>query len=126
MISIKQKGDFKKTERFLKTIKEKRDYVETLRRYGQAGVEALEAATPKDTGVTAGSWSYEVVQSKKGYTIYWRNSSQNEGANIALLIQYGHATGWGRYVKGIDYINPTIKKVFEEMADTLWKEVQQA
>lgn len=125
MIEVKHRGSFRKAEKFLKTMS-KRDYMATLRRYGEMGVAALERATPKDTGVTAGSWSYEIVHEKESYTIYWRNSSTNKGENIALLIQYGHGTGWGGYVKGIDYINPALKQVFDEMAEALWEEVQTA
>lgn len=125
MITVKHSGSFRKAEKFLKKMN-KRDYMATLRKYGKQGVEALEEATPKDTGITAGSWSYEIEKSNDGYAIYWRNSSKNKGENIAVLIQYGHATGWGAYVKGIDYVNPALKKVFDDMADALWKEVETA
>lgn len=125
MITVKHTGSFKKAEKFLKTMS-KRDYMATLRKYGQQGVMALEEATPKDSGVTAGSWSYEIQKENEGYVIYWRNSSRNQGVNIALLLQYGHATGWGAYVKGIDYINPALQQVFKDMADALWEEVKQA
>lgn len=125
MITIKHSGSVRKAERFLKEMS-KKDFLATLRRYGQLGVEALEEATPKDRGVTAGSWSYSLVRQNDGYTIYWSNSSKNKGENIALLLQYGHATGWGSYVKGIDYINPALKDVFAEMANALWEEVQTA
>lgn len=125
MIIIKHSGNFRKAERFLKKMNQ-RDYLSTLRQYGQQGVDALELATPKNTGVTAGSWSYEIKHGENGYAIYWKNSSTNRGMNIALLLQYGHATGWGSYVKGIDYINPALQKVFKEMADALWQEVKQA
>ncbi|MGM9583753.1 MAG: HK97 gp10 family phage protein, partial [Phascolarctobacterium sp.] len=43
--------------------------------------------------------------------------------NIAIILQYGHGTRTGGYVTGIDYINPAIKPVFEEMANAAWKEV---
>lgn len=125
MITIKHKGSFKKAEKFLKTTS-KRDYMRTLRLYGEQGVLALQEATPKNTGITSESWKYEIVKNEKGYAIYWTNSSTNDGVNIALLIQYGHATGWGAYVEGIDYINPALKKVFDDMAKALWEEVQQA
>ena len=39
------------------------------------------------------------------------------------MLQYGHGTKNGGYVKGIDYINPAIKPIFEAMASELWKEV---
>lgn len=125
MITIKHNGDFKKAEKFLKTMN-KRDYMATLRRYGEQGVAALREATPKDSGITADSWSYEIKKDNKGYTIYWNNSSINRGINIALLIQYGHATGSGAYIEGIDYINPALKQTLSDMANELWREVEQA
>ena len=125
MITIKHNGDFKKAEKFLKTMN-KRDYMAILRRYGEQGVAALREATPKDSGITADSWSYEIKKDNKGYTIYWNNSSINRGINIALLIQYGHATGSGVYIEGIDYINPALKQTLSDMANELWREVEQA
>lgn len=125
MIEIKHTGSFRKTEKFLKTMS-KRDYTATLRKYGELGVAALAEATPKDSGITAASWSYELAKEDGYYTIYWKNSSRNDGANIAILLQYGHATGAGVYVKGVDYVNPAIKSVFDQMATELWNEVQSA
>ena len=122
MIRFKHRGDFHNTETFFNRIL-KRSYIDILRKYGQAGVEALAAATPKDTGETAASWSYEIVQTRNGYSIFWTNSNVNQGVNIALILQYGHGTGTGGYVRGIDYINPAIRPVFDEIANAAWKEV---
>ena len=61
MISIKQKGNFSKTEKFLKKSFGK-NYLNVLEKYAQQGVAALSAATPVDSGVTATSWSYEIIQ----------------------------------------------------------------
>ena len=47
----------------------------------------------------------------------------NKGVNIAIILQYGHATGTGGYVQGLDYINPALKPIFEELAEKAWKEV---
>lgn len=125
MIEVKHTGSFRRTERFLDKLS-KKNYMAALRRYGEKGVEALAEATPRDTGRTAESWSYTIVKQDEGYAIYWKNSNVQNGANIALLLQYGHATRQGAYVRGIDYINPALKKVFKEMADELWKEVREA
>ena len=122
MIRFRHRGDFHNTETFFSKIT-KRSYIDILRKYGQAGVEALAASTPKDTGETAASWSYEIVQTRNGYSIFWNNSNVNHGANIALILQYGHGTGTGGYVRGIDYINPAIRPVFDEIANAAWKEV---
>ena len=67
---------------------------------------------------------YEIVEEKGRTSIYWRNSNVvNEWANVAILIQYGHATRNGGYVQGRDYINPAIQPIFDQMADDIWKEV---
>lgn len=122
MIKFVHKGDFKKTEEFLKRNKDL-DIRTILNAYGQKGVEALSENTPKDSGKTAESWSYEIVKTRKGWSIYWRNANVNQGIPIAILIQYGHGTGTGGYVQGRDFINPAIRPVFDEIADEVWKEV---
>lgn len=123
-ITISQKGDFSKTLKFLNSKKRLRDTVTPiLEFYGQQGVEALKANTPRDTGKTAESWSYKIEHDDYGAKIIWSNSNTNKWANIAVLIQYGHATRNGGWVEGIDYINPAMKGIFETMAQNLWKEV---
>lgn len=122
MIRFKHSGDFNNTERFFKKATEA-SYLRILEAYGQAGVEALASMTPSETGKTASSWGYEIVQTKSGYSIYWTNSNVNNGVNIALILQYGHGTGTGGYVQGIDYVNPAIRPIFETMANEAWKEV---
>lgn len=95
-----------------------------LRRYGKEGVEALELATPKDTGKTASSWSYEIETTDDGYNLVWNNTNMAEpGMPVAILIQFGHATKSGTYVRGIDYINPALSPVFQKIADNILDEV---
>lgn len=122
MIKVKQKGDFAMTEKFLKKAFG-RNYLVVLEKYAQQGVAALSAATPVDTGLTAISWSYEIIQNDNGYSITWNNSNIQNGVNIAIIIQYGHGTRNGGYVQGRDYINPALLPIFEAMADAAWKEV---
>lgn len=122
MIVLKNKGDFSKTTNFLKRIT-KLDYKSILSKYGKMGVDALAKATPIDTGLTASSWSYEIVEDDGGATIYWKNSNVVKGVSIAVILQYGHGTGTGGYVEGIDYINPALRSIFEGIAGDAWKEV---
>ena len=122
MVKWTVKGDFKKTSDFLRGIKERRQY-RILEKYAQKGVEALQEATPKRTGLTASSWSYEIEQNSKSIVISWINSNFNQGVPIALVIQYGHGMPNGGYVKGIDYINPAMQPIFDELSDMVWKEV---
>ena len=80
-------------------------------------------ATPKDTGLTAGSWSYDIIQKKNSISIVFNNSNIQNGVPIAVILQYGHATNNGGWVEGVDYINPALTPLFEELVDEAWKEV---
>lgn len=123
MITIRQKGDFKKTEKLLKKSFG-RDYRQILEKYGKLGVEALSAATPVDTGATASSWYYEIIQNESSLSVVWKNRNIVNGINIAVILQYGHATRNGGYVEGRDYINPALQPIFDELANAAWKEVR--
>ena len=122
MIQIKHSGNFNKTENFLNRMKNF-NIQQILRKYGEKGVEALAAATPVRSGETASAWGYEILGGNGSYQIVWTNSNINQGYPIALLIQYGHGTGTGGYVQGIDYINPALRPIFEQLASDAWKEV---
>ena len=125
MISVTTTGDFANITKFLNKMS-KRDVRSILNRYGKRGVDLLQEATPIKTGKTASSWRYEISSSGGDYEIHWLNDNVNNGVNIAIILQYGHGTRRGGYVAGIDYINPVLQQVFEEMAEELWREVVQA
>ncbi len=121
-ITFRHKGNFSKTEKFFHALL-KRDYLNVLDRYGGIGVAALSAATPKDAGITAASWNYEISHNKNETSIVFTNSNVNDGVNIAVILQYGHGTRNGGYVAGRDYINPAIQPVFDKIAEDAWREV---
>lgn len=124
MIRFKHRGSFDKTEKFLKKNLKLDDAAKRiLAKYAERGLVALKAATPVDTGKTANSWYYE-IESQNGTTkIVWKNSNVVNGIPIAIILQYGHETGTGGYVQGLDYINPALKSVFESISEELWSEV---
>ena len=122
MITFAQKGDFSNLTRFLERAKNA-VHLGMLDKYGREGVATLAAATPVDTGVTANSWGYEIVRKNGAVSIVFKNSNIQNGVPIAIILQYGHATGTGGYVQGRDYINPAIQPIFDRIADEAWKEV---
>lgn len=95
-----------------------------LNKYGKRGVEALASATPKDTGKTAVSWSYEITHDRNGSTISFLSSNIQNGVPIAVILQYGHGTRNGGYVQGRNYIDPAIQPIFDDIVNEAWKEVQ--
>lgn len=125
MIEIVSSGSFNRTENFLKRIL-RGDLFSVLSQYGQAGVNALANATPVDSGLTAASWTFEVIRTKTSWEIVWRNTNVVAGRPVAILLQYGHGTGTGGYVTGRDYINPAILPIFDKIASDVWKVVTSA
>lgn len=122
MIEFSMKGSFDKTFAFLK--RNRKLNLSDFEKFGQAGVDALRQATPKDSGLTADSWYYEIVDSNGQLAIQWLNSNVVDGwCNIAVILQYGHATGTGGYVEGRDYINPALRPIFDKIAKRAWEEV---
>lgn len=122
MITVTCKGDFNRSRSFLKRLL-KLDIKQILDKYAQMGVEQLRAYTPKDSGNTADSWGYEIEVSGNRKSIVFTNDNINKGVPIAIILQYGHGTRNGGYVQGIDYINPALDAIFQELANEAWEEV---
>ena len=122
MIRLTHKGDFSKTKQFLKKMNSS-TLRTVLNRYGQKGVEALAAATPVRTGLTANSWYYEIEIKNGMYSISFFNSNIQNGVPIAIILQYGHGTRNGGWVQGRNYIEPAIQPIFDQIVKDLWREV---
>ena len=114
MITFTEKGNFNNTERYLRKLKEGELYA-FLGKYGSLGVNALSNATPKESGETATSWYYTIKTRKGYYSIRWHNRHEEDGVNIAVILQYGHGTRNGGYVQGRDYIMPAIRPIFDQI-----------
>ena len=126
MIEFEQRGDFKKLTNFLERSKE-RIGIGLLDKYGKMGVAALSIATPKDSGKTAASWYYK-IQNENGVAVlqFCNSNLGDDWCPIAIILQYGHATGTGGWVEGRDYINPAIQPIFDQLAAEAWREVTQS
>ena len=122
MIRFRHKGDFSKTTDFLNRAKNGIN-ASIFDQYGQLGVAALSSVTPVDTGLTANSWYYKIEEKKGSVSIGFYNSNSQNGVLIAILLQYGHGTNNGGWVEGVDYINPAIQPIFDEIVNNAWREV---
>lgn len=114
MFSVSSRGNYGKTTAELKKLAQATN--SDLDSFGKMGVDALRQATPKDTGETASKWQYRIVRSGRRTSIEWYNTHSPYGTPVAILIQYGHGTGTGGYVQGVDYINPAMRGVFDKIA----------
>lgn len=124
-VSFNQSGDFNNTEKFLNAMAHL-DIRSFLNGMAKEGIAALANATPVDTRLASNSWGAEVSQSRSGYAITWTNMDVENGFPVAIMLQYGHGTGGGGYVQGIDYINPALTPIFDKFAQDMWKAVTSA
>lgn len=122
MISFKHKGNFLKTTRYFESVSKAANPAK-LEKYAERGVAALQAATPVDSGLTANSWYYKILNSKGRITISFNNSNIQNKVPIAIILFYGHGTRNGGWVEGRDYINPAIQPIFDQIAKDAWREV---
>jgi hypothetical protein len=122
MIRFKVSGDYSKANKYMTRVQHAVKNID-LTKYAERGVAALVSATPVESGKTANSWYYTIEKDSKSATINFNNSNIQNGVPIAIILQYGHGTGTGGWVQGRDYINPAIQPVFDEIANSAWKEV---
>lgn len=122
MIRVKQKGNFSKAKKYLVNVQKLTKHID-LDTIAKEGIKALETATPVDTGLTAKSWTYEILKKSGKTVISFTNANIQNGIPIAIILQYGHATKNGGWVEGRDYINSSIQPIFDSMLDKMWKEV---
>lgn len=120
-IVFESQGDYRKTNSFLRKLL-RRDPMHILQKYGELGVQRLAEATPKDTGTTSKSWSYEIRRSGDDYALIWNNSNFAEWVPVVILLQYGHGTRGGTWVEGRDFINPALRPIFDNLSKELRRE----
>lgn len=121
-VSFSASGSTKRTEEFLQKLS-RGDMYANVESAVRAGVAALANASPVDSGLSAGSWSYRIERSRANLTISWFNTDVENGFPVAVMLQYGYATGTGGYVAGRDYINPAMRPIFDQIEEQVRKAV---
>lgn len=125
IITLETSGDFKKTNKFLEAIKQRKIY-DVLDEYGKKGVELLSANTPIRSSATANSWTYIKESSPNQISLEWHNTNlSNDGKTpVVILIIKGHGTRTGGYVAPNDFVSPIMEQLFKDAADAVWKVVK--
>lgn len=121
-ITLNANDIFKETLKDLKRIHALR-LDNLIKRYAEKGVELLSQATPKDTGLAASCWRYEIKKDTLDFTIEWHNDDIENGYNVIVLVRYGHGLKGGGYVEGREFIDPVMQPMFDQLIEDLWKEV---
>jgi hypothetical protein len=122
VISVSTSGSYTKTRAYLQKLA-RGNFFQGLDRLAQEGANALASATPVDSGLAAHGWTYRIEKSAASCTISWLNTDVESGFPVAIMLQYGYATGTGGYVAGRDYINPAMRPIFDRIQNEVWKVV---
>lgn len=122
MFHITGSGSFDKTTAWLRKL-QRLPLEKIVEAPARRGMLALQQATPKDSSRAANSWGYEIKKTASSLTITWTNSDIENGFPVVLMLQFGHGTGTGGYVRGRDFINPAIVPIFNEIEEAVRKAV---
>lgn len=123
-IRLRGSGNFEHFRAFADRVR-KRDIWADLPTFGQMGVDALANATPRRTGLTAASWYYKIIPGSKPGIAWYNSNEDDQGTPIVILIDYGHGTGTGGYVQGLNFVDPALQSIFQQIADDIWEKVTQ-
>lgn len=121
-VKFTSSGNWDKSEDWLKRLSSG-DFFPRLDALAKRGVTALANATPVSTGMAASAWGYEIKKSRAGVSISWTTSDVENDFPVVVMLQHGYATGTGGYVQGVDFINPAIKPIFDQISREVWKAV---
>ena len=122
-IKVKVLGDFEKTEKYFNTALHSTD-IQKIEKIAERSVKKFADATPKESNLTADSWGYEIIQNGKGFSLIFANSNVKNGVNIALIIDSGHATSDGKWIRGKKYLDKTTEEVYNDILNETWEELK--
>lgn len=122
-IKVKVLGNFDITEKYFNTALHITD-IPKIEKIAEKAVKKFVDAIPKDSDVTAESWGYEIIQNGKGFSLIFTNSNVKNGVNIALIIDSGHATPDGKWVRGEKYLDKTTEEVYNDILNETWEELK--
>lgn len=121
-ITLKTSGSFKQTKKYMQTsIDITQLKSDEIQKIAEETVEKLAKASPYESIAVA--WSYEIKKNKNSYFLYFNNSYVNNGVNIALLVDKGHATKSGKWIEGKNYIDGTIDEAYKQIIEAAKEEL---
>lgn len=113
MITVESKDTSNLVENWLKKVS-KINPETVLSTAGVTGTSQLRENTPRDRGITASAWRYEISKVPRGVELAFINDSAGgQTFNIVQGIRYGHGTGTGGYVPPNDFVTPIIEALVE-------------
>lgn len=123
MITFKNKGKFQKLDVYFKKSIEITK-TKKINIVAEECIRLLSEATPRDTGLTASSWKYEIRDEKNRKVLSISNTNVVDGTNIAFVLDIGHVTNNGVWIEGRHYIEPAVRDAYNKILNNTWKELK--
>lgn len=121
-ITLKTSGSFKQTKKYMQaSIDITQLKSDEIQKIAEETVEKLAKASPYES--IAAAWSYEIKKNKNSYFLYFNNSYVNNGINIALLVDKGHATKSRKWIEGKNYIDGPIDEAYKQIIEAAKEEL---
>jgi len=93
--------------------------IEKLKKIADKSLHDFVVASP--TTEIAVGWSYEIVSDFNKLSLIFNNSANQNGENIAIIIDVGHGTKDGHWVSGKHYLDKPIQKTYERIINETWE-----
>ena len=75
-----------------------------------------------ESGKSANAWDYKIEKTSTGASLEYSNSNVTKnGVPVVILINYGHGTGNGGYVRPMPFIQNVVKSIEEQISKDVEK-----
>ena len=120
-VNITSSGNFSNLERWA-TKMSTEDFTSVLKSAAQPGKSEFMRKTPVESGKSANAWDYKIEKTSTGASLEYSNSNVTKnGVPVVTLINYGHGTGTGGYVRPIPFIQNVVKSIEEQISKDVEK-----
>lgn len=120
-VKVESKGSYKRARIYMAKAKVAAN-LDDIQKVAEETVKKLKNVSPYES--IAEKWSYQIEEDKEGIKLYFNNSYVNNGVNIALLVDTGHATSGGHWVAGKHYIQQPVQDAFDKILDETWRKLK--
>jgi hypothetical protein len=122
-IKIKSKGNFNSTDKYFYKAQHIMDK-DKIEEIANSAVLKLKLATPISSPETLNGWGYSLVYNNSGFKLTFTNSNIQNGINVAILLNDGHATKEGTWISGLNYLPEVTREIYDDIMDKTWKELK--
>lgn len=124
MFKYSSKGNWKNTFDYLDSAYNSEEKIlNILEKKANEAITELKQNTPRDTGLTANSWSFTITNKNNRYEIIFNNSNLSKGIPVVVLLEYGHVTKNGIWIESRPFINTSLDPIFYSLTEKLREEL---